>query len=193
MELTQLGRLRARIVAPPGAVRRVCVLMHGFGAPGDDLVALVDWIDAPGTTYVFPEAPMVLGGAYGSARADVIALLDAVAQRYTAPLFLGGFSQGAMLACDVALHTERPLAGLLLLSGTLIARAEWEPRMAARAGLRVLQSHGRYDPLLPFSAAEKLRDLLAGAGLKVGWVPFDGGHEIPPPLLDAVGELLTGA
>jgi hypothetical protein len=42
MQLTELGRLRARIVTPPGAVRRVCVLMHGFGAPGDDLCALVD-------------------------------------------------------------------------------------------------------------------------------------------------------
>jgi phospholipase/carboxylesterase len=128
-----------------------------------------------------------------SAREQVIELLDAVAGRFTSPLFLGGFSQGAMLACDVALRTDRRLGGLMLLSGTMLARSEWEPLMAKRAGLKVLQSHGRYDPLLPFTSAEVLRDLLAGAGLKVGWVPFDGGHEIPPPLLDAVGDLLTGA
>ena len=33
-------------------------------------------------------------------------------------LVLGGFSQGAMLAMDVALHTERALAGLVLMSVT---------------------------------------------------------------------------
>src|SRR5688572_10644224 len=32
-------------------------------------------------------------------------------------LVLGGFSQGAMLACDFALRSSTPLAGLVLLSG----------------------------------------------------------------------------
>jgi phospholipase/carboxylesterase len=94
-----------------------------------------------------------------------------------------------MLSLDVALHDPRPLDGLILLSGTLLARAHWQPRMAARAGLRVLQSHGRRDQLLPFRAAVTLRDLLRDAGLDVTWVEFDGGHEIPPPVLEAVAGL----
>ena len=42
------------------------------------------------------------------ARASVIAMLDEL-ERELAPSFLvlGGFSQGAMLSCDVALRTER--------------------------------------------------------------------------------------
>ena len=91
-----------------------------------------------------------------------------------------------MLALDVALHDPRPLDGLILLSGTLLARSHWQPRMAARAGLPVVQSHGRRDELLPFRAAVTLRDLLREAGLDVTWVEFDGGHEIPPPVLEAV-------
>ncbi|MBZ0237678.1 MAG: hypothetical protein K8M05_35510, partial [Deltaproteobacteria bacterium] len=46
------------------------VLLHGFGAGGDDLVALADWIDAPeGTRWVFPAGPLTLSPLYGDARA----------------------------------------------------------------------------------------------------------------------------
>lgn len=216
MELVSLGPLRARVIAPDGPVERVVVLLHGFGAPGDDLVALGEWIDAgAGTAWVFPEAPLELGGLYGDARAwwmidldsigrldrdrseelpdglvaargQVSELLGAVRARFGDHVVLGGFSQGAMLSLDVALHDPRPLDGLVLMSGTLLARSEWQPRMAARAGLPVLQSHGRRDQLLPFGAAVTLRDLLVKAGLAVTWVEFDGGHEIPPPVLEAV-------
>ena len=229
LQLVTLGTLRARVVAPP-APTRVVVLLHGFGAPGDDLAELHRYIDvsAEDTAWVFPEGPLELGGLYGDsrawwmldlarierdlargqpsdrsgdhpeglaeARAAIIALLDEVAARWPdAQLVLGGFSQGAMLSLDVALHDARPLAALVLLSGTLLARTEWEPLFAQRAGLPVFMSHGTRDALLPYRSAETLRDLLVAAGLRVAWYPFDGGHEIPPPLLDEIAELIAAA
>lgn len=228
MQVVTLAQLRARIVTEgDGPPRLVVVLLHGFGAPGDDLVSLAEWIDLPGVAWVFPEAPLALGGMYGDARAwwmidmarldrdvargahsdrseeipegmaeargQLIALLDAVRDELGVAderVVLGGFSQGAMLSLDVALRTERAFAGLLLLSGTLLARQEWAPRMAARAGLRVLQSHGRRDAILPWAAAETLRDLLVAAGWRLDWIPFEGGHELPPPLLEELAEFL---
>ena len=125
------------------------------------------------------------------ARVKVIALLDELERRAGAKtIVLGGFSQGAMLACDVALHTTRPLAGLILLSGTLLAADEWTPLMPKRKGLRVFQSHGSADPLLPSFMAESLRDLLVQAGLSVEWVGFRGGHEIPGVVLEKLGGFL---
>ena len=62
------------------------------------------------------------------ARARVIALLDELPGRLEIPdgkLVLGGFSQGAMLACDVVAHADHALAGLVLLSGTLFAEEQW--------------------------------------------------------------------
>jgi phospholipase/carboxylesterase len=88
-----------------------------------------------------------------------------------------------MLACDVALRLDRPPAGLVLMSGTLVAQQEWTPLLPKRKGLKVLQSHGNQDPLLPFAQAERLRDLLTKAGLIVDWVGFRGGHEIPELVL----------
>ena len=104
---------------------------------------------------------------------------------------LGGFSQGAMLATDVALRLDEPPAGLVIFSGTLVNEAEWAARAPRRAGLGVLQSHGRQDPLLPFDNAVALRDLLAGAGLAVDFFAFDGGHALPPDALLRLGAFLA--
>jgi phospholipase/carboxylesterase len=202
------------------------VLLHGFGAPGEDLVSLWRVIDAPaGTRWAFPAAPLSLEGVgYGAGRAwwmidierhlmamqrgetdaprqapagmdeareKVVAMLDEL-EAWVRPskVVLGGFSQGAMVSCDVALRTGRPLAGIALLSGTLTASDEWEPRAASRRGLPVFQSHGTADQMLPYARAEMLRDLLRGAGAEVTWLSFRGGHEIPSTVVDALGKWL---
>jgi phospholipase/carboxylesterase len=232
MKLTRLGNLDARITG--GADREgsgdgpVVVLLHGFGAPGDDLVPLWRTLGAPaGTRFVFPAAPIDLGpSAMGGrawwpldleelmrrralgqrrdtalvpegadvARAQIDALLDEVERTLRPPpgkLVLGGFSQGAMVALDVALHSPRALAGLVLLSGTIIAAGEWATRYETRRGLPVLMSHGQQDEILPFAISEELRDLLASHGIPVEWVPFRGGHGIPPGVISAVSAFLN--
>jgi phospholipase/carboxylesterase len=228
-----LAGLTAHLVGPPDAALHV-VLLHGFGAPGDDLVPLAGELvragqgePAPSICYVFPEAPLELGGAYGDARAwwlldlsrledelrrgvprdrrdevpdglpeartHVLRLLEQLEARFATPatrLVLGGFSQGAMLALDVALHADRPPAGLLLMSGTLLNQAEWTPRFASLRGVPVLLSHGRADALLPYAIAEVLRDRLLASGADVQWHPFVGGHEIPRAVVAASGAFL---
>jgi phospholipase/carboxylesterase len=44
---------------------------------------------------------------------------------------------------------------------------------------------------LPFSMAEDLREALRAAGLEVDWLPFAGGHEIPPPVLGGASAFLA--
>jgi phospholipase/carboxylesterase len=103
---------------------------------------------------------------------------------------LGGFSQGAMVATDVALRlSERP-AALCVFSGTLLAQEEWQSLAQKRGPLPVLQSHGYFDAILPFSGAEALRDLLKGAGLDVEFLPFDGPHTIPYEALERLALLM---
>lgn len=205
------------------------ILLHGFGAPGDDLASLADELDAPsGTRYVFPEGPLSLSPYHGGggrawwlidpariqadrtagrmrdlsqdvppglapARRRLADLLDELPRRlpvdYTRTI-IGGFSQGAMLSCDTVLRTAYPFAGLVQLSGTLLAKPEWAPLLAGRKGLPVFQSHGSHDEVLPFLMAERLRDELEQAGLPVQWRGFRGGHEIPPPVIRRLGLFL---
>ena len=103
---------------------------------------------------------------------------------------LGGFSQGAMLATDLALSWEQRPAALVALSSVLLAAEKWRALAPRRAGLPVIQSHGRQDPILPYSEGEALRDFLTAAGLAVEFIPFDGPHTVHPDALDRVARLL---
>lgn len=92
---------------------------------------------------------------------------------------LGGFSQGAMLTMDTALRGPAPPPELLVqFSGTLICRSDWRSAASRLKETQVLQSHGRFDPILPFQSAETLRELLTDEGAAVTFLPFDGPHTI---------------
>jgi phospholipase/carboxylesterase len=220
IQLTEIAGLTTRIAGPDGPTPLTAILLHGFGAPGDDLVGLAPYLKTR-ARFVFPAAPIELDAMYGEgrawwpldlmkldaqlrsakrdfsevpeglaeARAKISALVDEVGR--DGKVVLGGFSQGAMLALDVALHRDAKLAGIVLLSGTLIADSEWTPLLPRLAGVPIFMSHGRHDPLLPFSIAESLRDRLTAAGAAVEWHAFGGGHEIPADVLDAADSFLS--
>jgi phospholipase/carboxylesterase len=231
MKLLRLGDLDARLTGGDdregSGTGPVVVLLHGFGAPGDDLVPLWRALNVPpGTRFVFPVGPIDLGPramggrawwaidleermrrqALGEkrdtteipeglelARARVDALLVEVVRTLQPPpgkVVLGGFSQGAMVALDVALHSSHALAGVVLMSGTHIAANEWATRFENRRGLPAFMSHGQSDEILSFAITEGLRDTLTSHGLPVDWVAFRGGHGIPPSVMDGVGTFL---
>ena len=233
MREVQIGGLRTRITGGTegkgGGRGPLVLLLHGFGAPGDDLLSLADTLDVPtGTRFVFPEGPLTLrfgprdacawwiidmariaaDQAVGRirdlsqeipkglapARETMLVFLKEVEQYLNADprkTILGGFSQGAMLSCDVMLRTRQPYAGLIQLSGTLLAVEEWVPLLQNRKGLPVFQSHGMQDEILPHLGAERLRDTLTHAGLSVEWHSFRGGHEIPRAVLKGLGPFIT--
>ena len=234
MRMHTYGGLDVHIAGGPdregGGNGPMVILLHGFGAPGDDLVSLWRMLRVPeDVRFVFPVAPLRMDEGLPDGRAwwmldlDLIARqaaegrgrdIDAVPDGLTAArervlamlddldryeglsrnrVFLGGFSQGAMLACDTVLRTPRPFAGLLILSGSIIARSEWEARWPARKGLPVFQSHGTDDPLLPHDTAAKLKDILIRHGLAVTWSEFRGGHEIPLSVMDQLGVFVSQA
>jgi phospholipase/carboxylesterase len=223
---SSVAGLNVWITESASAADTLVVMLHGFGAPGNDLVALGHELSpSKPTRFVMPEAVMELGGAYGSARAwwmidieqlerdmaqgrprdrrnetpeglgaarrQVNTLLDELVTTYQPKrLVLGGFSQGAMLALDVALYRDKCPDVLILMSGTLLNATAWQKRMAKVKGCQIVMSHGRRDQLLPFDIAEQLSDLRSDAGADVTWVPFAGGHEIPPPVLRAIDNVL---
>lgn len=106
-------------------------------------------------------------------------------------LILGGFSQGAMLATELALHRGDAIRGLVLWSGTLIREGIWKKRAAESKPLQIVQSHGTRDPILPFVTATWLRDLLVEAGHHVNFLKFAGPHTIPMEALQAMVDLIN--
>ncbi len=90
-----------------------------------------------------------------------------------------GFSQGCLMTWEVGLHYPHRFAGLIGISGYV-----HEPEQAIK-GLspiareqRLLITHGRQDPLIPFPAVQEQITLLKTAGLKIEWHEFDKAHTI---------------
>jgi phospholipase/carboxylesterase len=106
-------------------------------------------------------------------------------------IFLGGFSQGAMMATDLYLHAPEPPAGLLLLSGALINKEELKPLIENRQGEKFFQCHGKNDQVLMMKSARQLESFLNAGGMKGGCLEFPGGHEIPPQMLQKAGDYLN--
>jgi len=127
------------------------------------------------------------------AREQFINVIDTLLKEYHLSyknLVLGGFSQGAMLSVDSLLHLPETPAGMCLFSGTLLNKNKWKGLLAKHKGLKVVQSHGRQDPILPFHLADTLKTIMEDSELNVTFIPFEGAHQIPENALRAYVEML---
>jgi phospholipase/carboxylesterase len=197
------------------------VVLHGWGAPGDDLVPLAEALQRPGVRFFVPAAPLPeMGGgrawwhldpnarpphastdqlprgfqptpAVVAARVAVQGLVATVVDRYApTTMALVGFSQGAMLSIDVALAGAPGVDLVVAMSGVLLIDSVPALTAPHPSKPRFLLSHGRRDPVVPFSSGSGAKDLLENHGFPVIWRPFDGGHEIPLPVLADVERFL---
>lgn len=196
-----------RRAAQSGQAKSMVVFLHGFGADGADLLGLADVLGPhlPDTVFLAPDAPerprMTPFGfqwfpiprfdgstpaeqAEGVAQAarDLDAFLD---QRLAdeglseGALALVGFSQGAMMALHVAPRRAAPLAGVVAVSGRLMA----PERLVAEAASRppVLVMHGDQDEVVPFAEMAAAGEALVAAGFETyGHVMKGAGHGIAP-------------
>ena len=105
-------------------------------------------------------------------------------------IVLMGFSQGAMLAVDLAARAETTPAGVVILSGTLVDKKTLAELAARKIGLPFFQSHGSVDPILGYPQARALEKVLTEAGWKGQLRRFEGGHAIPSEILEALAAWL---
>lgn len=142
-----------------------------------------------------PDLSRTRPAGLAAAAARVETLLEEITTRVggrPGDVVLGGFSQGAMVSAEIAFRSDTPLKALILLAPTVIDEPSWRDGIPLRRGLPVFIAHGRQDEVLPFSASARLAETLRTAGLTVTWVPFDGAHDIPRPIVDALSEFLAG-
>lgn len=175
-----------------GRAEALVVLLHGYGADGNDLIALAhEWKGClPQAAFVAPHAPEQLPmGDFGghqwfpltlrdpvefwlgasSAGPALDAFLDTELQRrHLLPerLALVGFSQGTMMALHVGLRRAPAPAAIVGYSG-MIAGSEHVPN--ATTDLPVLLVHGEEDEVIPVEALDMTREALSSRGYRVEW------------------------
>lgn len=210
-------KLEALICPPraPSPRPPLLVLLHGVGADEEDLLPLAQALDPRllvASLRAPHEAPR-LGFAWyaldwrttppgydpAQAQASVDALIARlpalVAEHGTDPArtFLLGFSQGAVMALEVALARPDLVRGAILHSGRalpgVLRRAA--PDALLRA-LEVLVVHGVDDPVLPVGCSREIRALLAPVlEDRLTYREHPGGHEVTGDTLGDVQAWLS--
>ncbi len=191
------------------APARIVLLLHGYGADGDDLIGLAPaWAPAmPDTLFVSPHAPFPCEGApfgrqwfgiYGrgeemrlaglrAASAMVDAFIDDLLDETglaPAALTLAGFSQGTMLALHTGPRRAEPLAGILGYSGRLLAPELLAGELRSRPPVALI--HGEMDELVPYSSMAEAAAALERQGFAVETHGRPGlGHGIDPAGMQA--------
>ena len=201
---------------PParGKASHLVVLLHGYGADGNDLIGLAPhWQrDMPTVAFAAPNAPEPCAGAPSgyqwfaisrmnpaemargveSAASLVNAFLDAELARLELPadrLALVGFSQGTMMSLHVGLARSTKPAAIVGFSGMLpdAERISVLPPDAPP----ILLVHGDADTMIPADAMFSSAAALGRAGAAVQWhLSFGVGHGIDPVGLAIGGDFL---
>ncbi|NOX72129.1 MAG: prolyl oligopeptidase family serine peptidase [Alphaproteobacteria bacterium] len=189
-----MGELQSgRRGAAQGMAKHLVILVHGYGADGNDLLGLADPLGEhlPDTVFVAPNAPnKCSGNPFGfewfpipwldgsseeAARTGMAAAVDdlnafidktmADEGVTAAQTILLGFSQGTMMSLHIAPRRAVPVAGIVGFSGRLL-----EPETLADAVVSrppVLLIHGDQDDMVPIASLPEAADALSAAGFEV--------------------------
>jgi phospholipase/carboxylesterase len=197
-----------------GKPGHLVVLLHGYGADGNDLIGLAPVLAPlmPDVVFHAPNAPHPCeGNPFGyqwfgisrmdqeialagvrSAAPDVDAFLDQTMARYgldESRTALVGFSQGTMMALHVGLRRSRQLAGIVGFSGMLAGTAVLAGEIASRPP--VLLAHGDSDQMLPHVLTEQAAQVLKTVGIDVRTHIAEGvGHGIDQSALSLAARFL---
>jgi predicted esterase len=172
---------------PRTRAERLVIVLHGAGGRAEDGLRLLHpYADEHGLMLLAPQSvgrtwDMIRSG-YGP---DVVRIQGALSQvlaahRVAVPgLAIAGFSDGASYALSLGLINGDVFDAVLAFS----------PGFAAPTGdadhPAFFVSHGRSDQVLPIDrCSRRLVPALRRAGHRVEYREFDGGHEVPAPIVE---------
>ena len=175
--------------ATGGAPETLVILLHGYGADGNDLIGLAPHLARvlPKTHFISPNAPYPCEMGFGYQwfsiqnqdpilRIDEIrnaarildAFIDRQLERHGLSedrLALVGFSQGTMMSLFTAPRRETPCAGIMGYSGRMESPELMEKEIKSRPP--VVLVHGDRDELLPLQMLQTAAKTLEANGVEV--------------------------
>ena len=181
------------------------VLLHGFGANEQDLLAIAARLDSRLAVASFRAPYEIRPGSYSwmngntadelaRARRLVIEGIDQVAEARGADrhrVYLAGFSQGAMLTLAIALMEPEKIAGAAVLSGRLAATVRDSHATPERLrGFPILVTHGTDDQQIPIRSAHDIRKALKPMGVSLEYHDFESGHYLSDVNVDVLNQWL---
>jgi predicted esterase len=198
-----------RRAGPQAGAHTGLVLAHGRGGSAGDILGLLTHAGLPDVAAIAPEAP---GGSWWPtsflaptavigphAERAVAVMVDAIATLEAegiprGAIWLGGFSQGAVLALETFARKGEGLAGVFALSGGLIGTGDaggaaddalygHAPKLVdypgRRDGAKVWISVHERDPHIPLARVRETATVLTAMGAEVVTQVYPGaGHAV---------------
>jgi phospholipase/carboxylesterase len=196
----------------------VLILLHGYGSSESDLIALAKSLDERFLTFSL-RAPFngrdvgyswyelsflpnkMIRSNYSELKeseAKVLSFISNACKAYNADstkVFLMGFSQGAMLAYDIALTSPKKIAGVLALSGKLpedTKKAKLEPAEVSK--VKFFIAHGKQDNVIDIKEADSANAFLKRNAIKdLTYKNYDMPHALSGPELNDIKAWLKKA
>lgn len=208
------------VPAASGNADSLVILLHGYGADGNDLIGLSQPLAGvlPNTAFVSPNAPEPSAAApmgrqwfpipyidgssetamlegLGRAKAALDAFIDTqIAETGLSAnrVALVGFSQGTMMSLEVGLRREEQLAGIVGFSGRLLRAEALTSEIKSKPP--VLLVHGDADEVVPPQSLDDAKVALTTQGVSVEAHSRPGlGHGIDNEGLGLAAEFLIKA
>ncbi len=191
------------------------IAMHGWGSNALDLIGLAPYIAAGRFLVLCPQGPLDVSigavNGYGwyqlrpgsppdeAAMAEAVgrmtAFIDAAATRYpidTKRLVILGFSQGGVMAYNIAMRDPARFAALVALSTWFPdGLAELTNDRAALERMPTLVQHGRADDAIEIGRARKSVERIRALDIPVVYHEYDCGHEITVDMLEDLSKFLN--
>jgi phospholipase/carboxylesterase len=182
--------------------------LHGWGASSHDLLGLAPFLLGGEALVICPQGAIELSigsgmrgygwfplageepldtAAFAAAADELRAFLDEAARRFPVnerKTVLLGFSQGGVMAYDLALRDPGRWAGLVALSAWLPGPlAQGIPKLPEHESLPVFVAHGTEDPMMDVARGRESREALLRFGVALTYREYAMGHEIRPEAL----------
>ena len=184
---------------------KAIILIHGRGAPPDDILSLADFFETENTYVVAPEANQYVWYPLSflapraqnqpwldSAIENITRLIRTIEEQIPAEnIYLMGFSQGACLTAEIASANARKFGGIAVFTGGLIgATVEKENYSGNFNGTKVYLSNGDNDPHIPLQRTEDTHKVMQELGADITKEIFPGRpHTIQMEEINKVKEL----
>lgn len=179
----------------------ILILLHGYGSHEKDLFSFSNYLNSS-INIICPRARVQLqGGGYAwydieigsgktkynfenvkKAKTDIITFIKEVKAQHhlkSNKIYLGGFSQGAIMSLYVGLTEPNLVEGLIVLSGHLYPEVKQEINLSASKSFpKIFLSHGRKDNVLSFELAEEAVQFLEQNNVTIDEHWYDSSHTI---------------
>ena len=191
--------------------QKAIILLHGVGSNEQDLFSFSNQL--PADVYVIsPRGPFTLGaGRYAwynvdfstgkpiinaaqeaTSREVIRTFINQIKQEYHVnEVYLGGFSQGAIMSYSIGLTHPAEVQGVVSLSGRILDEIRpFVKKDAHLSKLKVLVAHGAQDNTLPIHYARAAKNFLESLGVQLTYHEYPIAHQINNEVLQDLNNWL---